>query len=175
MPAELLFRHRLAAEADQMEIGWQQIVEAEIIDRGKQLARREIAGGTKNHDDGWRRAAMPAQTLQERVTLKISHARNHYRKPPEESQNPQNGGAILIQRGASSDQRATEVAARRPAPPEPDAAPLRIRPRLHAMPRQLDLISIRFAVQGLPRADEIRPLLVQHAVSLRKQRHVLEM
>jgi len=85
-PTELLVRDRLAPESDEVEIGRQQIVVGEIVDCGEQLAGREVSGGAKNHDNGRRRAAIPAQSLQERVKLRIGHARRHHRKAPAKSQ-----------------------------------------------------------------------------------------
>ena len=60
--------NRFAAVADEIEIGREQIVVAEIINRRDELAGREVAGSTEDNDDRRRRAAVFAETIQERVT-----------------------------------------------------------------------------------------------------------
>ncbi len=63
MRAELLVRDGLAAIADQVEVRRQQVVEAQVVDRGDELARRQVARGAEDDDDGRGRPAVLAQSL----------------------------------------------------------------------------------------------------------------
>ena len=74
--AKLVVRDRLAAIADEEEISRQQMVECEIVDRGDELSRGQVARGAKNHDNGRRSAAVLAQTLEEGMTRRFGHGEN---------------------------------------------------------------------------------------------------
>ena len=67
MPAEFLVRDRLAAKTDQIEVGRQQVVIAQIVNRRQQFARGQVARSAKDDDDRRGRAAVLAQSLQKRM------------------------------------------------------------------------------------------------------------
>ncbi len=73
--AELRVGNRLAAEPHEKEIGREQIVVAQVVNGGNQLARCEVARGAENHDHGRRGPAMLAESLQERMSFGVGHGR----------------------------------------------------------------------------------------------------
>src|ERR1017187_7056122 len=73
--AELLVRDRLAAVSDQVKVRGQEVVVAQVVDRGDELPGREVAGWAEDDHDGRRGAAVLAKTLQKWVSVGVGHGR----------------------------------------------------------------------------------------------------
>jgi hypothetical protein len=71
--AELVVGDRLPAVADQVEVGRQQVVVAQVVDRGDELPRRQVARGAEDDDHGRRRAPVLAQSLKKRMPFWVGH------------------------------------------------------------------------------------------------------
>ena len=80
---ELRIGDRLAPEPDQVEVGGEQAVHGEVVERREQLAGGQVAGGAEDDHAGRLGAAVLAEAGEERMTIGGGHRYSKTARPEE--------------------------------------------------------------------------------------------